>query len=46
MTTQSRESKPCRASVMETSAVLTMVVSMVERKRATHRLPRIRGGRR
>ncbi len=39
MTIQSRESKPWRASVMETSAVLTIVVSIVERKSAIQSLP-------
>ena len=41
VTIQSRDSKPWRASVIETSAVLTIVVSIVERKSAIQSLPEI-----
>lgn len=33
VTTQSLISKPCKSSVIETSAVLTIVLSIVDRKR-------------
>lgn len=38
MTIQSRIRKPSRAFVIDTKDVLTIVVSIVERNKATHRL--------